>query len=203
MRKNFHREDRLEASEEAQDNDDQNDSNLGDNAQADICNEEEYNKIFRPQKEIRRPGSSSSINQKKLGQMNKKNAEPKAAADTDKPAVDQSFFVDIKVAPKPSPTHAPPLNLPPIKHEVFNGNNGSIVKNESVYQSVSHPVNVKVDKLEERMDKFNMNDFLPSAESQSKINAMDFSQNIESGHDVFIRTLKIRNKNISMIKQMW
>lgn len=226
IRKNFHREDKIEASEQASDNDDQQPENFNDNAQADICNEEEYNKIFKPQKEIRRPASSSSISShsKKSSLMNKKSNNDKQNADSDKPAVDQSYFVDIKVAPSPkhiqqppqhqqpsivqSPKKAPAPNnqphLPPIKHEVYNGINGNIIKSD-VGKSMNSPsaVSKSIDKLDEKVNQININDFMPTPESQSKFDTMEFAQTIEQGHESFMRALKNRNKNITMIRQMW
>lgn len=243
IRKNFHKEDKLEASEEAPDNEDnqqnENGTSGNDNDQADICNQEEYNKIFKPQREIRRPASSNSIssisgNPKKSSVKTKKSQDPEG-----QPAVDKSYFVDIKVAPKPqqapqpaqtvvtqSPRGGPtttrePGNVLPhllphsnSKHEVYNGVNGHPIVSDSVQsfsqqQQLQQPptpkpaVSKSVERLEEKVEKININDFMPTPEHNAKFDAMEFVQTIEMGHESFMRALKNRNKNITMIRQMW
>lgn len=124
--------------------------------------------------------------------------------------MDESFFVDIKVAPspKPSPTHAG-TPLPPIKHEVYNGNNGNVIKSsDSQHQSFQSSPSVvtnqkNIERLEEKVDKININDFMPTPENQNMFDAMDFVQTIECGHESFMKALKNRNKNITIIRQMW
>ena len=205
-RRSFHPYDKIEASEQAPESDEQNESNTVDTAQADICNVEEYNKIFRPQKEIRRPASSSSISSIAGGKKptlhanlhNKKSADDVGGGDKS-PAVDQSFFVDIKVAPAPK---TPPAQLPPIKQEPaitsYIKNNNEVPTFEPQLQAALRP-----DKLEEVFEKVNINDFMPSIESQTKSIAMDLVQTIEVGHESSMKALRSRFKNIQTVRQLW
>lgn len=208
-RKNFHPYDKIEASEQAPDSDEQNESNAADTAQADICNVDEYNKIFRPQKEIRRPTSSSSISSIAAGGKkpslhanlhNKKSADDLGGGDKS-PAVDQSFFVDIKVAPAPKtpPAHSALNPLPPIKQEPVVT---SYVKNNDM-PTFEPQAAVKPEKLEEVFEKVNINDFMPSIESQTKSIAMDLVQTIEVGHESSMKALRSRFKNIQTVRQLW
>jgi hypothetical protein len=100
-------------------------------------------------------------------------------------------------------------HLPPIKHEVYNGNIGNPVKSNDVqhqsFQSSPSVVNNQknIEKLEEKVDRININDFMPTEHDQKRFDAMDFVQTIECGHESFMRALKNRNKNITMVRQMW
>lgn len=205
-RKNFSHYEKIEATEQPDENQlqqqFQNETAQNDNTSADIFNVEEYNKIFRPLKEIKRPSSTSSITaaanttQSTMPSSTSFTAVPtkknnlisaKKTVDTshtdDKPTVDQSYFVDIKVAP--TPVQKQPQSP---KH---------LLKSDLSF-SVS-----KEDKLEDKFDKVNINDFMPNADNQSKMDALDLSTTIEQGHESFMKALKNRFKNTQMIRSMW
>ena len=79
---------------------------------------------------------------------------------------------------------------------------------DNVHQSLSQQqpvpaVTQSIQKLEEKVEKININDFVPTSEHQSRFDTMEFVQTIEMGHESFMRALKNRNKNITMIRQMW
>jgi len=98
-RRNFGHNERMEASEQP---DETQPLQSDDNSQADICNQEEYDKIFRPNKEISRKIPSSNSN------PNFPNQNPSEAASKKplihKKKVEQDFFIDIKTnLPPPQP----------------------------------------------------------------------------------------------------
>jgi hypothetical protein len=124
------------------------------------------------------------------------------------PAVDQSFFVDIRVAPTPQiqknipaqqqqPQQQQPQQQPQQKQhhqQQIQPNSPKQAKPESL------TFNSKEDKLEDKFDKVNINDFVPS---QEKLDAIDLTTIVEQGHESFMKALKNRCKNTHMIRTMW
>jgi katanin p80 WD40 repeat-containing subunit B1 len=214
--------DKLEATEQPDENQVQqqlqNESVQNDNSKADIYNIEEYNKIFRPQKEIKRPSStnalsslannshmSSSTSFTSAASIKKSVITAKKSIDTSSTstphidevvtkqpasavpvAVDQSFFVDIKVAPNPNLQNKVSQQQPQSPKTIKQDN-----------------LNIKEEKLEDKFDKVNIHDFMPTPEHQVKMEIVDLSATIEQGHESFMKALKNRFKNTQMIRSMW
>lgn len=116
-----------------------------------------------------------------------------------------SFFVDIKVAPNPLPKQiaqpqATPITpLQPQSPKQINENFSSV----SHINNNNNNNNLKEDKLEEKFDKVNINDFMPNQENQRKMDVLDLTNTIEHGHDALMKALKSRYKNTQMIRSMW
>lgn len=111
-RRNFHHHQQLEATEQPDENHalQQLQNEITDASEANICDQEEYNKIFRPRTQIKRvvdkspvvakpETSAEPLSARKLSGVKSK----QSASDKDKDGVDKSFFIDIKVAQPPTP----------------------------------------------------------------------------------------------------
>ena len=214
-RRSFHPNDKIEASEEQQEENSQSDHTItNDNSIADIYNVEEYNKIFRPQKEIRRPSNinptnsnnntnpPASIPTSTSFQMPKKPPLNRNLSDLDQKN-DQSFIIDIKVAPAPQPPQQqqqnPVQQSNPVQYQTPQ-------KSEQINQSNNNSPNVNQSfdtKLGDKIDKININDFMPSQDNQTRHEIADIATTIESGHESFMRAMMSRFKNLQIVRNMW
>jgi katanin p80 WD40 repeat-containing subunit B1 len=189
-RKNFQSYSKIEASEQPDENQllqqIQNENAINDNSVANICNEEEYNKIFRPNNEIKRPtakGSDAPKTPRKSDQ-----SEKKVAAGTK----EKDYFVDIKVAQVPQVKPVLSLAEPQVQPEQPEP---KIVNSFEV----AAPIPL-INQSKSRSPKVEQVQKKPVERQQQ---ALDAGQIIESGHESLMKALRNRFKNVQFIRTMW
>jgi len=232
VRKNFHPQD-IEKPAEAKDDVVQSNNDSVNDEIANICDVNEYNKIFRPQKEIKRapevnfyvkssqvvksPNNPTTSSNNRLTQLDQAivKTDSSSSSNVFKPVNDANEKPQNLNSPV-QPSHsfqATKNSMQQFKKQLSDDSNFPKVEivesNKPVFQQQQSVPNTFHQQHQQQTPQpqhnFNPNfdDFMPKKENVDKIEAIELLSGIDQGHDSFLKVIKTRYKSFANLRTMW